>query len=199
MIRQDSTVMSWGLWISTLTTTSAALVTAGLAALLAVLNTATSPRSKILSDPGVYFINILTRKLIEPFWVAEETERRFRVSSWVQTRSVNRSVPFFSVNVFGKHKHLAGAVLHEAVLQRASERGHRQYVDQRRLGWARLFVLVRAPLILSPRGQWCTGRYTSRMNCNDDSMFHGWQVLKPSVLYDRCSCRSCEECAFAMK
>ena len=60
MIKQDPTVMSWGLWISTLTTTSAALVTAGLAALLAVLNTATSPRSKILSDPGVYFINILT-------------------------------------------------------------------------------------------------------------------------------------------
>ncbi|XP_017887531.1 uncharacterized protein LOC108629397 [Ceratina calcarata] len=60
MIKQDPTVMSWGLWISTLTTTSAALVTAALAALLAVLNTATSPRSKILSDPGVYFINILT-------------------------------------------------------------------------------------------------------------------------------------------
>lgn len=65
MIRQDPTVMSWGLWISTLTTTSAALVTAGLAALLAVLNTATSPRSKILSDPGVYFINILTCKFLQ--------------------------------------------------------------------------------------------------------------------------------------
>lgn len=66
MIRQDPTVMSWGLWISTLTTTSAALITAGLAALLAVLNTATSPRSKILSDPGVYFINILTRESPKP-------------------------------------------------------------------------------------------------------------------------------------
>lgn len=67
MIKQDPTVMSWGLWISTLTTTSAALVTAGLAALLAVLNTATSPRSKILSDPGVYFINILTRTSMKVF------------------------------------------------------------------------------------------------------------------------------------
>lgn len=62
MIRQDPSVMSWALWISTLTTTSAALVAAALAALLAVLNTATSPRSKILSIPGVYLINILTRK-----------------------------------------------------------------------------------------------------------------------------------------
>lgn len=60
MLRQDPTVMSWGLWIGTLTATSAALVTAAFAALLAVLNTATSPRSKILSVPGVYFINILT-------------------------------------------------------------------------------------------------------------------------------------------
>lgn len=67
MIKQDPTVMSWGLWISTLTTTSAALVTAGLAALLAVLNTATSPRSKILSDLGVYFINILTRTSMKVF------------------------------------------------------------------------------------------------------------------------------------
>lgn len=67
MIKQDPTVMSWGLWISTLTTTSAALVTAGLAALLAVLNTATSPRSKILSDPGVYFINIVTCTLKKSF------------------------------------------------------------------------------------------------------------------------------------
>ncbi|KYM95750.1 hypothetical protein ALC62_13568 [Cyphomyrmex costatus] len=59
MIRQDPSVMSWALWIATLTTTSAALVAAALAALLAVLNTATSPRSKILSIPGVYFINML--------------------------------------------------------------------------------------------------------------------------------------------
>ena len=62
MIRQDPSVMSWGLWIGTLGTTSAALVTTALAALLAVLNTATTPRSKILSVPGVYFVNILTRK-----------------------------------------------------------------------------------------------------------------------------------------
>ncbi|EZA56707.1 Tetratricopeptide repeat protein [Ooceraea biroi] len=60
MIRQDPSVMSWALWIGTLTTTAAALLAAALAALLAVLNTATSPRSKILSIPGVYFINILT-------------------------------------------------------------------------------------------------------------------------------------------
>ncbi|EFN83469.1 hypothetical protein EAI_15404 [Harpegnathos saltator] len=60
MIRQDPSVMSWSLWIGTLTTTSAALVAAALAALLAVLNTATSPRSKILSIPSVYFINMLT-------------------------------------------------------------------------------------------------------------------------------------------
>ncbi|XP_033214901.1 uncharacterized protein LOC117171575 [Belonocnema kinseyi] len=60
MIKQDPMVMSWGLWIGTLGTTSAALLTAALAALLAVLNTATTPRSKILSVPGVYFINILT-------------------------------------------------------------------------------------------------------------------------------------------
>ncbi|KYQ56916.1 hypothetical protein ALC60_04120 [Trachymyrmex zeteki] len=59
MIRQDPSVMSWALWIATLTTTSAALVAAALAALLAVLNTATSPRPKILSIPGVYFINML--------------------------------------------------------------------------------------------------------------------------------------------
>lgn len=62
--------MSWALWIGTLTTTSAALVAAALAALLAVLNTATSPRSKILSIPGVYFINMLTRKYFfsRPFY-----------------------------------------------------------------------------------------------------------------------------------
>ncbi|CAD1478672.1 unnamed protein product, partial [Heterotrigona itama] len=89
MIKQDPTVMSWGLWISTLTTTSAALVTAGLAALLAVLNTATSP----------------------------------------------------SVNVHGEYEHLASSVLHEAILQRASEGGHRQYVDQRRFRGAWLFIL----------------------------------------------------------
>lgn len=62
MLRQDPTVMSWGLWIGTLTATSAALITAAFAALLAVLNTATSPRSKALSVPGVYFINILACK-----------------------------------------------------------------------------------------------------------------------------------------
>lgn len=59
--------MSWTLWISTLITTSAALVAAALAALLAVLNTATSPRSKILSIPGVYLINMLTRKFPQHF------------------------------------------------------------------------------------------------------------------------------------
>ncbi|XP_024946336.1 uncharacterized protein LOC107273243 [Cephus cinctus] len=59
MIRQDPSVMSWGLWIGTLGTTSAALVAAALAALLAVLNTATSPRAKILSVPGVYLMNII--------------------------------------------------------------------------------------------------------------------------------------------
>lgn len=62
MIRQDPAVMSYGLWIGTLATTSGALVAAALAALLAVLNTATSPRSKILSIPGIYLMNILTRK-----------------------------------------------------------------------------------------------------------------------------------------
>ncbi|XP_043274776.1 uncharacterized protein [Venturia canescens] len=60
MIRQDPAVMSYSLWIGTLATTSGALVAAGLAALLAVLNTATSPRSKILSVPGIYVMNILT-------------------------------------------------------------------------------------------------------------------------------------------
>lgn len=80
MIRQDPSVMSWSLWIGTLTTTSAALVAAALAALLAVLNTATSPRSKILSIPSVYFINILTRKSL---FFSIETRRRFGHTWWV--------------------------------------------------------------------------------------------------------------------
>lgn len=59
LIEQDPLVMSWGLWFGTLVTTCAALLAAALAALLAVLNTATTPRSKIFSVPGIYFINIL--------------------------------------------------------------------------------------------------------------------------------------------
>ncbi|XP_015518991.1 uncharacterized protein [Neodiprion pinetum] len=59
MIRQDPTVMTWGLWAGTLGTTASALVAAALAALLAVLNTATTPRTQILSVPGVYLMNIL--------------------------------------------------------------------------------------------------------------------------------------------
>ncbi|XP_012260349.1 uncharacterized protein LOC105688530 [Athalia rosae] len=59
MIKQDPTVMTWGLWAGTLGTTASALVAAALAALLAVLNTATTPRAQILSVPGVYLINIL--------------------------------------------------------------------------------------------------------------------------------------------
>lgn len=61
MIKQDPSVMSWSLWMGTLGTTSAALLATALAALLAVLNTATTPRSKLLSVPGVYTMNILTR------------------------------------------------------------------------------------------------------------------------------------------
>ncbi|XP_015113362.1 uncharacterized protein LOC107038650 [Diachasma alloeum] len=60
MIKLDPSVMHWGLWISTLVTTSFALIAAALSALLAVLNTATTPRTKILSVPGVYLMNILT-------------------------------------------------------------------------------------------------------------------------------------------
>lgn len=43
----------------------------------------------------------------------------------------------------GEYEHLVGTVLHEAVLQRAAKGGHRQYVDQRRLGRVGLFVLAR--------------------------------------------------------
>ncbi|XP_034951917.1 uncharacterized protein [Chelonus insularis] len=60
MIKSDPSVMNWGLWIATLVTTSLALVAAALSALLAVLNTATTPRTKLFSVPGVYSINILT-------------------------------------------------------------------------------------------------------------------------------------------
>ncbi|XP_012283953.1 uncharacterized protein LOC105701632 [Orussus abietinus] len=59
MIREDPTVMSWSLWIGTLVMTFAALVAAALAALLAVLNTATSPRTKIFAVPGIYLMNLI--------------------------------------------------------------------------------------------------------------------------------------------
>ncbi|CAD6233855.1 GSCOCG00007350001-RA-CDS [Cotesia congregata] len=60
MIKSDPNVMDWSLWMSTLITTSMALIAAGLSALIAVLNTATTPRVKLLSVPGVYIINSLT-------------------------------------------------------------------------------------------------------------------------------------------
>ncbi|XP_014295822.1 uncharacterized protein LOC130663381 [Microplitis mediator] len=60
MIKSDQNVMDWSLWISTLITTSLALIAAALSALIAVLNTATTPRIKLLSVPGVYIINTLT-------------------------------------------------------------------------------------------------------------------------------------------
>lgn len=62
MIKSDQNVMDWSLWISTLITTSLALIAAALSALIAVLNTATTPRIKLLSVPGVYIINTLTCK-----------------------------------------------------------------------------------------------------------------------------------------
>lgn len=93
MLRQDPTVMSWGLWIGTLTATSAALITAAFAALLAVLNTATSPRSKALSVPGVYFINILARKLPNEVY-------SLYVSLRVVVRKYRGTVNFFSLRLF---------------------------------------------------------------------------------------------------
>ncbi|KAK0094412.1 hypothetical protein PV326_010933 [Microctonus aethiopoides] len=60
MIKQDPTVMNRSLWIATLVTTSLALFASALSALLAVLNTATTPRTKIFSVPGIYLMNFLT-------------------------------------------------------------------------------------------------------------------------------------------
>lgn len=62
MIKQDPTVMNRSLWIATLVTTSLALFASALSALLAVLNTATTPRTKIFSVPGIYLMNFLTCK-----------------------------------------------------------------------------------------------------------------------------------------
>lgn len=133
--------MSWSLWIGTLTTTSAALIAAALAALLAVLNTATSPRSKILSIPSVYFINILTRESLSLFPL-----KRTNGQASITRDDVSSQLQFVSsINVLSKHVHLVSAILHKTVRQCASKGGHRQHVDQRRLRRAWLFILVSRP------------------------------------------------------
>ncbi|KAK0158041.1 hypothetical protein PV327_011226, partial [Microctonus hyperodae] len=87
MIKQDPTVMNRSLWIATLVTTSLALFASALSALLAVLNTATTPRAKIFSVPVILcvtsigtwlaqyytklYVNVLPKEDTENMWTSE--------------------------------------------------------------------------------------------------------------------------------
>ncbi|KAK0081466.1 hypothetical protein PV325_012131 [Microctonus aethiopoides] len=87
MIKQDPTVMNRSLWIATLVTTSLALFASALSALLAVLNTATTPRTKIFSVPVILcvtsiitwlaqyytklYANVLPKEDTENMWTSE--------------------------------------------------------------------------------------------------------------------------------
>lgn len=54
MIKNNPEIMSWGLWCTTLVSTSLTLIFTGLAIFLSALNSITTPQTKVVSIHGIY-------------------------------------------------------------------------------------------------------------------------------------------------